>query len=131
MTTEPANRRGIGLTLLLGAIVVYDTLKAWSTVLAAGGGGGNPDAPAPPAWALGASVACSLARAAGALALLGGRRWGFFVVVAGAIAEVAFAFAVAGGFAAVYFAFLAFFVLAVLTGLLLKGGERSAWTRMR
>jgi uncharacterized protein involved in cysteine biosynthesis len=126
---EPHGSRSFALTLLLGLIVVYDVASAVFTT--ANAGALRQAMPQLPEWALWASVGAGLLRAVGAGALVAYRRWGFVVLCAGAAARAGLGFVFAGGFDAVYSAFMSVLVLAVVFGMLAKGGAESTWARLR
>jgi len=127
METTP--NRGFGMTLVCGLIVAYDVASAAWT--AANVGAVRAAVPMLPVWAIWASVAAGLVRATGAVGVLVFRRWGFPLVCLGAVARVTLGFVFVGGFDAVYSAFMSLLVVAVLFGMLAKGGEGSALSRMR
>lgn len=126
---DTTTQRSAPLTLLLGLIVGYDVLSASYTVsnanaiLAA--------APQLPAWALWTSVGLGMVRALGALLVFASKKVGFALVCVGALGRVAMLVVFSGGFDAIYTLVMSLFVIAVLFGMLARGGDESVWARMR
>jgi hypothetical protein len=124
---DTTQRRPGCLIVLLGLVIARDLAGVAVTLSGVGQG-----VPGFPTWALWASIACGVLSVVSAVALFARRRWGFFGLCA-AYAGLA-AINVAFGpdrFVVVYSTIMSAFVLAIIFGMLIRGGDESAWAGMK